>query len=362
MRFVLKKIFLVSFLFLVMSAFSQETLPVYKMVKGKINEETPVGELNRSDWIKELPIPQVKVKKITWVKETVQVKDKKGKVVKDKKGKPKTKVKKKKVVNYVMEDPKEPPKFVPIDCKIGQVYARRSELARFQQESMDLSGEYASATGSVFLKKSPNNPGKFTVTIQNGPLGDRAEIELSDIVMEESQNGGRLSYKEEGCALDISLLSRKVTVMQRGCTDYNSGNYKLEGSYNTYKGNTRRVDTFVMPEQTFKYKKYFWCGSGFDSCEKVKDDNGTVYITWSKDGKGFIERKAGETVNLYRPFEHMIPRKRDFYKGEKPIVIKTKRPDMAGEWMVWYFYPKAERFKMVRAGMNEETAYMEIYE
>ena len=123
MRFVLKKIFLVSFLFLVMSAFSQETLPVYKMVKGKINEETPVGELNRSDWIKELPIPQVKVKKITWVKETVQVKDKKGKVVKDKKGKPKTKVKKKKVVNYVMEDPKEPPKFVPIDCKFGQVYA-----------------------------------------------------------------------------------------------------------------------------------------------------------------------------------------------------------------------------------------------
>ena len=117
-----------------------------------------------------------------------------------------------------------------------------------------------------------------------------------------------------------------------------------------------------MPEQTFKFKKYLWCGSGFDSCEKVKDDNGTVYITWSKDGKGFIERKAGETVNLYRPFENMIPRKRDFYKGEKPIVIKTKRPDMAGEWMIWYFYPKAERLKMVRAGMNEETAYMEIYE
>jgi hypothetical protein len=58
----------------------------------------------------------------------------------------------------------------------------------------------------------------------------------------------------------------------------------------------------------------------------------------------------------------MIPRKRDFYKGEKPVVIKTKRTDMAGEWMIWYFYAKAERLKMVRAGMNEETAYMEIYE
>ena len=361
-RFILKKIIVFLLLSLAVAVCSQETLPVYKMVKGKINEDAPVGELNRSDWIKELPIPQVKVKKVSWVKETVQVKDKKGKVVKDKKGKPKTKVKKKKVVKYVMEDPKEPPKFVPIDCKIGQVYARRSELARFQQESMDLSGEYASTTGSLFLKKSPNNPGKFTVTIQNGPLGDRAEIEASDIPMEESTNGGRLSYKEEGCALDISILNRKVKVAQRGCMDYNSASFRLEGEYNTYKGNARRVEVFAMPEQTFKFKKYFWCGSGFDSCEKVKDDNGTVYITWSKDGKGFIERKAGEDVHVYRPFEHMIPRKRDFYKGEKPVVIKTKRTDMAGEWMIWYFYAKAERLKMVRAGMNEETAYMEIYE
>jgi hypothetical protein len=200
------------------------------------------------------------------------------------------------------------------------------------------------------------------VTIQNGPLGDRAEIEASDIPMEESTNGGRLSYKEEGCTLDISILNRKVKVAQRGCVDYNSGSFTLEGEYNTYKGNTRRVEVFAMPEQTFKFKKYFWCGSGFDSCEKVKDDNGTVYITWSKDGKGFIERKAGEDVHVYRPFEHMIPRKRDFYKGEKPVVIKTKRTDMAGEWMIWYFYAKAERLKMVRAGMNEETAYMEIYE
>ena len=91
----MKKIIVFLLLSLAVAVCSQETLPVYKMVKGKINEDAPVGELNRSDWIKELPIPQVKVKKVSWVKETVQVKDKKGKVVKDKKGKPKTKVKKK---------------------------------------------------------------------------------------------------------------------------------------------------------------------------------------------------------------------------------------------------------------------------
>ena len=94
----------------------------------------------------------------------------------------------------------------------------------------------------------------------------------------------------------------------------------------------------------------------------MKDENGPVFITWSKGGKGFIERKAGETVHTYRPFEHVIPHKREFYKGEKPIAIKTKRTDMSGEWMIWYYYPKAERFKMVRAGMRYDIAYMEIYE
>ena len=171
----MKKFLVFLILMLAVAALSQETLPVYKMVKGKIREDAPVGELNRSDWIKELPIPQVKVKKVSWVKETVQVKDKKGKVVKDKKGKPKTKVKKKKVVKYVMEDPKEPPKFVPIDCKMGKVYARRSELARFQQESMDLSGEYASATGSLFLKKSGQVYGDHPERTSGRPRRNRDE-------------------------------------------------------------------------------------------------------------------------------------------------------------------------------------------
>jgi hypothetical protein len=214
----------------------------------------------------------------------------------------------------------------------------------------------------VFLKKSPTNPRYFSFVIQNGPFGNRAELEASNLELREANGHARLTYSEEGCTVDIAVADRKVRVAQRGCNEYNSGKYKLEGEYSNYKGNRRVVETFNMPEQSFKYKKYLWCGSGFDSCEKVKDDNGTVYITWSKDGKGFIERKAGEDVHVYRPFEHMIPRKRDFYKGEKPVVIKTKRTDMAGEWMVWYFYAKAERLKMVRAGMNEETAYMEIYE
>ena len=73
----MKRLFLFLLLFLLSVSFSQETLPVYKMVKGKIDEENPVGALSRSDWIKELPIPQVKVKKISWTKEKVVLKDKK---------------------------------------------------------------------------------------------------------------------------------------------------------------------------------------------------------------------------------------------------------------------------------------------
>jgi uncharacterized protein YndB with AHSA1/START domain len=242
------------------------------------------------------------------------------------------------------------------------VWVKRADLARFKQASLDLSGEYASSTGSVILKKSPTNPRYFSFTIQNGPFGGRAELEASNVELRESNGHARLTYTEEGCTVDIAIADRKVRVAQRGCSEYNVGNYKLEGEYNTYKGNRRVVETFNMPEQSFKYKKYLWCGSGFDSCEKVKDDNGTVTITWSKDGNGFIERAAGEDSHIYRPFEHVIPHKRDFYNGEKPIAIKTKRTDMAGEWMIWYFYPKAERFKMVRAGMREDIAYMEIYE
>lgn len=343
-------------------SFAQEALSVYKKTRGQIDEDTPVGSLLFTDYIKELPIPMDSVKKVTVVKEKVVITDKKGNVKKDKKGNPKTKMQRKRVVTWEKVEPSEPPRFVPIQCKLGEVWVKRADLARFKQASLDLSGEYASSTGSVILKKSPTNPRYFSFTIQNGPFGGRAELEASNVELRESNGHARLTYTEEGCTVDIAIADRKVRVAQRGCSEYNVGNYKLEGEYNTYKGNRRVVETFNMPEQSFKYKKYLWCGSGFDSCEKVKDDNGTVTITWSKDGNGFIERAAGEDSHIYRPFEHVIPHKRDFYNGEKPLAIKTKRTDMAGEWMIWYYYPKAERFKMVRAGMRYDIAYMEIYE
>ncbi len=343
-------------------SFAQESLSVYKKNRGQIDENAPVGSLLFTDYIKELPIPMDSVKKVTVVKEKVVVKDKKGRVKKDKKGNPKTKMQRKRVVTWEKVQPSEPPRFVPIQCKLGEVWVKRADLARFKQASLDLSGEYASSTGSVILKKSPTNPRYFSFIIQNGPFGGRAELEASNVELRESNGHARLTYTEDGCTVDIAIADRKVRVAQRGCSEYNVGNYKLEGEYNTYKGNRRVVETFNMPEQSFKYKKYLWCGSGFDSCEKVKDDNGTVTITWSKDGNGFIERAAGEDSHIYRPFEHVIPHKRDFYNGEKPLAIKTKRTDMAGEWMIWYFYPQAQRFKMVRAGMREDTAYMEIYE
>ena len=343
-------------------AAAQESLSVYTKKRGTVDESSPVGSLLFTDYIKELPIPLDSVKKVTIVKEKVELKDKKGNVRKDKKGRPKTKIQRKRVVTWEKVEPKEPPRFVPIQCKLGEVWVKRADLARFKQASMDLSGEYASATGSVILKKSPTNPRYFSFTIQNGPVNGRAELEASNVELRESNGHARLTYTEDGCTVDISVVNRQVRVAQRGCSEYNQGSYTLEGEYNSYKGNRRVVETFNMPEQSFKYKKYLWCGSGFDSCEKVKDDNGTVTITWSKGGNGFIERSAGEDVHTYRPFEHVIPHKRHFYNGEKPIAIKTKRTDMAGEWMIWYFYPQANRFKMVRAGMREDTAYMEIYE
>ena len=362
MRLELKKFIALFFFLCVSFAFAQEELFVYKKVNNEVDESVPAAKLYKSDWIKELPIPPEKVQQVSWVKEKVEVKDKKGRVVKDKKGKPKMKTKRKKVVTWVEKEPSEPPTFVPVDCKFGQLWARRADLARFMQAAKDISGEYASATGSVFLKKSPTNPRYFSIVIQNGPVSERAEIEMGNLEIRESNGHVRFTFQEEGCTVDVALYNFQLKVAQRGCADYNAGKYTLSGEYNTYKGNTRKVENFNMPEQEFKFKKYLWCGSGFDSCEKVKDDNGPVTITWSKGGNGFIERKAGEDVHTYRPFEHVIPHKRDFYKGEKPVIIKTKRTDMAGEWMFWYFYPKAERLKMVRAGMKEEIAYMEIYE
>lgn len=334
--------------------FSQESLSVYKKVKNEVDESNPVGTLAKSDWIKELPLPLDSVKHVRTVKEKREVVGKNGKK--------KIQNVTKRIVSWELRELEEPPRFVPIECRIGKVYAKRAELARFLQEAKDLSGEYASSTGSVFLRKSPNNPARFNVIIQNGPFTERAELEMGNLEIHESNGHARLSYQEEGCSVDIAIVNRKVKVSQRGCYEYNIGKSKLEGEYPVYKGNHRIVEKFDMPEQSFMYKRYKWCDSGYDSCKEEKDENGKVTITWSKDGTGYVERKAGDVVHTYRPFEHVIPHKRDYYKGEKPQVIKTKRTDMSGEWMVWYFYPKAERFMMVRANMRADIAQMEIYE
>lgn len=358
----MKSSIIFALIFAVSVCFSQETLSVYKKTGGTVDESTPAATLQLNDWLKELPIPQDSVKKVRIVKEKVEVKDKKGNVKKDKKGRPKMKVKKKKVVYYELVTPSEPPRFVPIDCKYGELWVKRADLARFKQASQDLSGEYASATGRVVLKKSPTNPRLFSVVIQNGPESGRAELEASNLEMREAGGQGRMTYSEDGCTVDLAINNRQVKVAQRGCAEYNVGNYTLEGEYKDFKGIRRVVESFNMPEQSFTYKYFKWCDSGFDSCKEEKDENGKVTITWSKGGNGFIERKAGEEVHTYRPFEHVIPHKRDYYKGEKPFAIKTKRTDISGEWWIWYFYPKAERLRMVRAGMREDIAQMEIYE
>ena len=210
-------------------SFAQETLTVYKKTPTGIDENTPAGSLVFTDQIKELPLPMDSVKKVMVVKDTIQITDRKGNVKKDKKGRPKIKVKKRRVTIWEKVEPKEPPRFVPIQCKLGEVWVKRADLARFQQASMDLSGEYASATGSVFLKKSPTNPRYFSFVIQNGPFGYRAELEASNLELREANGHARLTYSEEGCTVDIAVADRKVRVAQRGCNEYNSGKYKLEG-------------------------------------------------------------------------------------------------------------------------------------
>lgn len=350
----MKKIIFSIFLCVAVSCFAQAKLNAYLKVDDVVDESRSFGTLTLSDWVEELPIPLEKVQKVNYVNVEEQVKDRKGRI--------KTVTTQKKEIVYEDVQPKEPPKFVPIKCHLGEVWVKRGELARFLQEARDIGGEYASATGSVFVKRSPNSPKKYSIVIRNGNADEHAEIEMGDLEVRDVKGHSRFTYKEEGCTVDVDVFNHKLRVAQRGCNDYNDGDYKLEGSYPDYKGNRRRAETFNLREFEFTYEKYFWCGSGYDSCEKVEDENGEVTITWSKGGKGFVERRAGSTIHTYRPFEHVIPHRSDFFHGEKPIVLKTKRTDMSGEWMLWYFYPKAGRLKMVRAGMREDSAYMEIYE
>ena len=141
------------------------------------------------------------------------------------------------------------------------------------------------------------------------------------------------------------------------CIEAGFSSIMFDGSHYPIEENIEKTKELV----NFLYKSIENTLKDSENKEE-KDENGKVTITWSKGGNGFIERKAGDEIHTYRPFENVIPHKRDFYKGEKPVVIKTKRTDISGEWWVWYFYPKSERFRMVRAGMREDIAQMEIYE
>lgn len=350
----MKKLIFSVFLFIAVSCFAQTKLTVFAKIDEFVDESRPIGTLTLSDSLEELPVPMEKVQKVRYVNVDQPVKDRRGRTI--------TITSQKKEIYYEDVPSKEPPKFVPVKCRFGEVWVRRGELARFLQEARDIGGEYASTTGSVFVKRSPNSPKKFSIVIKNGNQDERAEIEMGNLEVRDVNGHSRFTYKEDGCTVDVDVFNHRLRVAQRGCDEYNEGDFKLAGDYPNYKGNKLRAETFDLNEYEFTYKKYFWCGSGFDSCEKVKDDNGKVTITWSKGGHGIVERRAGSDIHTYRPYEKVIPHKSDFYHGEKPIVLKTKRTDMSGEWMLWYFYPKAARFKMMRAGMREDSAYMEIYE
>lgn len=332
-------LFVLSFAFL----YGGETLPVYQ--KGNSDSKI-LGHLSVSDKVVELPIPPQKKKVVKYVKQ-------------------KNSKKKKRVVKYVNVEPKEAPEFIPVKTKFAKRgFVRRADFARFKERATDLSGIYSSATGSVVLSKSPNFPGKFDIRIQNGSETDRAEIEVGNVPARESAGGHtRFSYSEKGCNLEIDLFERKVRVAQKGCDEYNARGYSLSGNYETYAEYRHRAEVFRDREVSASFKKFTWCPEGPNSCEKIRDEGGcTVEIVWSRDSRGIIERRCGEMVHKYRPMERMIPHKRDFFRGEKPVMFKTKRTDMAGEWMVWAYYPKASRFKMFRLGARPEIAYTEIYE
>lgn len=322
--------------------FAAETLPVYQ----KENPESRIlGYLTATDKVEELPIPPMRKKVVKYIKQ------KKSK-------------KKKKVVKYENVPRTEPPEYIPVKTRFAkQGYVRRADLARFKERSSDLSGIYSSSTGSVILSKSPNSPGRFNIQIQNGDGASRAEMAMGNVQAREEFGHTRFDYQEDGCKIAIDLFERKVRVAENGCEEYDSPHFKLAGTYDVYKEYRHRAEVFRDSEVSEKFKKFVWCPEGPSSCEKIRDeDDCDVEIIWSKNSQGMIERHCGDQVHKYRPMERMIPHKRDFFNGEKPMMLKTKRTDMANEWMIWYYYPQANRFKMVRQGTRSDVAYMEVYE
>lgn len=321
---------------------AEETLPVYQKAspKSKI-----LGSLKVSDAVTELPIPPKKKKIVKYVPQ-------------------KNSKKKKRVVQYVEDKQAPPPEYVPVRTRFAKKgFVRRADLARFKERAADLSGIYSSPSGSVTLFKSPNSPGRFNAIIVNGPEADRAEISVGNLQAKTFNGHTRFSYSEMGCDLEIDLFERKVRVAQKGCAEFSGRQSSLAGTYDRYSEYRHRAEVFRDPEVRATFRKFIWCPEGPSSCEKIRDEDGcSVEIVWSKDSQGMIERRCGENVHRYRPMERMIPHREDFFEGEKPRMFKTKRADMANEWMIWYYYPQAKRFKMVRQGARADIAYMEIFE
>ena len=142
------------------SAFAQMKLDVYKKINGEIDERRSLGYLTSSDAVKELPIPRDRIEHESFVDVQEKVRGANGKM--------QTVTKKQRVVTYEEVEPKVPPRYVPVNCKFGDVWVKRSELDRFMQEYADLSGEYVSETGRVVLKSSPSNASRFNIIVQNG--------------------------------------------------------------------------------------------------------------------------------------------------------------------------------------------------
>jgi hypothetical protein len=333
--------YLILILGLSFACFAGEGLWVYK----DASEKSRLGELTYADTWSELPVPPKKEKKVSYKK------DKKGK--------------RKRVVTYVEVKSNSPPEYIPVKTKFGKGYVKRAALAEFKQRSLDLSGIYESATGQVYLQKSPNNPEKYNVTIINGAADDRAEFEAGNLGMQEKNGVKGIIYKEESsCNILVLISGRVATVKQKGCEEYNGRSATLEGVYDRYQtGGARRAETFKMQEENFRFRTFIWCPEGPSSCEKSKGENGKgVEIKWSAGGEGLIERHGDGQVHTYRPYERVIPSKKDWYQGEKPLLLKTRRTDMANEWMLWYYYPKSGRLKMVRYGTRDDAAYAEIFE
>ena len=182
---------------LAVCSFAQMKLDVFAKNNGEINENRPLGYLTSSDAIKELPIPKDRIEHESYV--DVQEK------VRGKNGKYQTVTKKQKVVTYEETEPKVPPRYVPVNCKFGDVWVKRSELDRFMQEYVDLSGEYVSETGRVVLKSSPSNASRFNIIVQNGKDDNVAEIEMGNLEKKNINGHARFVYKEEGCAVGVDL-------------------------------------------------------------------------------------------------------------------------------------------------------------